>query len=426
MSSSLEGGRACSRSWGLARLALVSVILLVLAVCTALAHGSSSVPKFVVVPIYYLTDRNLEGDTFGRRRRYQSNCLHRMFYGTAFVTVENSNHETPGRLFDGLGWKATDDHPKTIAPKDQIDPSRPRLGKRAFAALLKNALDQAGTDKLCVYLHGAGESFEDACQDAAELAYCLRRPLVLYSWPSEPKLLDYVVDNGNSEWSQGHFNLFCRDLAAFKEMHPLRLILLAHSMGNRFIFRSIHFLYHEKLVSDCELISPDIDIDTCRHYLMGFRRVDNNTAIRLYVSKKDKMLRLSQKLFGGYARLGEDVQSNIVPSRGVQHLTIRKKAAQKEEKSNLSEADYAEQPDQSESTDTPEETTGADVLERIDFTAVDKGFTGHSIPFQLVANMVNGNEPGQGLELVQDQADKLNSHLKVVRTSPPGPSTPQR
>jgi esterase/lipase superfamily enzyme len=391
---------------------------------TAVFGESANVPKYVTVPVYYLTDRNLEGDTYGNHRRYQTNCLHRMYYGTAFITVENRNHERHDSHFDALGWKEANQKETHVSPKNRIDPSHPARAKVEFFERLRNALDQLGSDTICVYVHGAAEGFEDACLDAAEFAYHLKRPLVLYSWPAEPKLLDYLVDNNNSEWSQGHFMLFDRDLVAFKANHPLRVVYLAHSMGNRFIFRAIHQLYRNELVADLELISPDIDLDTCRHYLMGFRRVDNRTAIRLYVSNRDRMLKISQSLFGGYTRLGEHTEQNLGPTRLVEELTVRKVKDKHDSQTSsgllqdTAFQDKNESHREEESVDQElyggSERTGADVFERIDFTAIDKGLTGHSIPFQLVTDMVNGAQPA-GLELVEDQNDRQRSRAKVVQ-----------
>lgn len=379
-------------------LAFVLPVSYFLAGGVAQSHSTTPAPKYITVPVYYLTDRNREGEGYGNRRRYLTNCLHQMYYGTAFVTIENHEHEQESKVTDSLGWKLTEQHPKAKCVNDEIDPARPVKAKVEFFDRLGKSLDDAGTDKLCVYVHGADEGFQDACEDAADLAYSLHKPLVLYSWPSEPKLLDYMVDNGNSEWSQGHFNIFTRNLLSFKQTHPLSLVLIAHSMGNRFIFRDMHFLYHSQLISDCEFISPDMDIDTCRHFLMGFKKVDYNTAMRLYVSNKDKMLKLSQKLFGGYARLGEDVQSHLVPDRNVEMLTVRKESPAKEEKSKSKESSQNSFMEANESTEV------ADVLQRIDFTAIDKGLTGHSIPFQLIADMVNGNKASNGVELIEDKS----------------------
>ena len=60
------------------------------------------------------------------------------------------------------------------------------------------------------------------------------------------------------------------------------------------------------------------------------------------------------------------------------------------------------------------EKTAADVFERIDFTAVDRGLTGHSIPFQLVSDMVNHMQPA-GLDLVEDATVKGRNPLKTVK-----------
>jgi len=374
-------------------LKLVLVFALLVPVATrAWAEDKNAAPKYVTVPVYYLTDRNLDGDTYGNSRRYKNACLHQMYYGTAFVTVENSKRLVGDEHFSALGWKAAEDKGKGPSPKDRIDPELPLPAKHAFFDRLGQAMDKRHTENLCVFVHGAAESFEDAVEDAAEMAYNLQLPLVLYSWPSEPKMLDYVVDNGNSEWSQGHFNIFCRDLNVFKQTHPVRLILLAHSMGNRFIFRAVPSLYHKELIGDCELMSPDIDFDTCRHYLMGFGQVDSRVKVRLYVSDRDKMLKLSQKLFGGYSRLGEDVDASTLPKLSEQP------AADKDDP-------YA----------IPEQGLTRDYVDRIDFTAIDKGLTGHSIPFELVADMVNHDKAGHGLELIGDTSDTSKSPIKIVR-----------
>jgi hypothetical protein len=71
-------------------------------------------------------------------------------------------------------------------------------------------------------------------------------------------------------------------------------------------------------------VSADIDLDTCRHYLLGFRRVDNKGAIRFYVSNRYRMLKISQRIFGGYDRLGEDVEHKLGPSRAVEQVIVRK------------------------------------------------------------------------------------------------------
>ena len=331
-------------------------------------------PKFVTIPIYYLTDRELLGETYGPHRRYPSHCEHHMYYGTAMVNVPNVKRESADELWGTLGWQASDRRPGKVSSKDRIDPADPDASKIEFFQRLKAALHRSGKPDLCVFVHGAADPFEDCLQDAADLAYCLQRPTVLYSWPSDPKRRGYFIDSSNSEWSQAHFNMFCKDLESFQSGVPLKVTFVSHSMGNRLVIRALPVLYGKGLVADMELISPDIDADTCRHYVMGYSRVHGT--IRLYVSKRDKLLRLAQMLAGGYYRLGESADP------------LQKTPAVK-----------------------------ADLLERIDFTAIDTGFWGHTIPFQLVANMIHDGVPGKGLNLVEESTVHAAQPEKQTRKS---------
>jgi hypothetical protein len=228
----------------------------------------------------------------------------------------------------------------------------------------------------------------------------MKRPVILYSWPSAPKLFDYFVDNNNSEWSQGHFRRFIKHLEDFKETHPLQVVFVAHSMGNRFLLRAVHELFRKNIAVDLELVSADIDLDTCRHYLLGFHRVDNKAPIRFYVSNKDRMLKLSQRVFGGYDRLGENVEHKLGPSRAVQQIIIRKDKDMRKALEN--EVEDSDDDEKSNNARAQNELLDPEVFEVVDFTALDQGFTGHSMPYQLIADMVNGKQ-SVGIKVVTDE-----------------------
>jgi esterase/lipase superfamily enzyme len=340
--------------------------------CRAKSHPEA--PKYVIIPIYYVTDREMKGETYGLHRRYPSQCKHFMYYGTTFVGVPNTKHKIEDAKLKALGWQFSDEHPHKIATQDRVDPADPVLAKKQFFGRLGKALDQTGKPELCMFVHGACDPFEDSSQDAAALAYSLERPMVLYSWPASNRWKGYFVDAANNEWSQGHFNQFLKDLIAFKADHPLQLISLSHSMGNRLVIRALPVVYGKGLVSDWELVSPDIDADTCRHYVMDYKEL--NAPLRLYVSNKDKLLPFSQMLNGGYYRLGEAA----MPTAGGEHIKGK-------------------------------------LIERIDFTAVDTGFTGHSLPCDLIANMIASNKPGPELSLVPETEVKGSRFAKFAGRS---------
>jgi esterase/lipase superfamily enzyme len=433
--------------------ALSIQILLLVWAGAGLAKGLSATAKYITIPIYYTTDRELKGGTFGNHRRYRSQCRHHMYYGTAMVTVPNKDNKIIDDRLKALGWKAAERHEAKICPKDMIDPSHPFKAKVAFNKRLIQALDDeskvalsaasattndssakalsrsnassittalstststatptsnstsnstatstptsnctatstytsaiapsasappAEEPQLCLFVHGAADAFEDCAEDAATLAYYLEKPLVLYSWPSDPHLRGYFIDGSNIEWSQKHFQQFCRDLLELKSEHPMNVICLSHSMGNRLVIRALPVVYGKGLIADWEMISPDIDADTCRHYLMGFTQT--KAKIRLYVSNKDLILPFTQMLNGGYYRLGEAANPAW-------------------EKNKKIRAEY---------------------LERIDFSLVDKGWHGHSLPFELVGNMVHSDKPPKGYVLVPETSVRANSLARFAGRS---------
>jgi len=345
----------------------------------AMAEDASPAAKYVQVPVLYVTDRQMLGETFGPRRRYPIHCQHFMYYGTAFVFVPNHHNKTQKEL-DALhlGWKAVDTKPLKISTKDRIDPTDPPASKLAFLDRIKSSLDQSGQEDLCIYVHGAEDAFEDSVQDAAELEYSMELPLVMYSWPSDPKMRGYFIDGSNNEWSQAHFDTFCKDLIGLRAQHPMKVILTSHSMGNRIVIRSIPVILGTGLIKQCELISPDMDADTCRHYAMGV--TEGPAKIRIFVSNKDKMLPIAQMLAGGYYRLGEAANPMSIPEEW-------------------------------------KATANPELFERIDFTAVDKGFRGHSIPFDLVASIVRTNTAGPGLKLVPESEVRANRLVRFADKS---------
>ncbi|MBX9689522.1 MAG: alpha/beta hydrolase [Candidatus Obscuribacterales bacterium] len=353
------------------------------------AHKSE---EKLLIPILYLTDRDQDTkDNFGSKRRYIIDCKHDMYYGTANVAIKDDEHKANPKLEEQLQWRSEKKLEVDSVSCDKINPEDPDAAKKEFFQRLETALSASAGDRLCLFVHGACEGFNDAALDAASMAYALEYPLVLYSWPSVPKTFSYEVDSGNNEWSQAHFNMFIKDLLEFRKEHKLHLVIVSHSMGNRLVIRSAALLAGTQLVKDAELVSPDIDAETFKHYVLGME--NQGATLRLYSSTKDKMLALSQMVAGGYYRLGEGVGTAF---NGM-------KFDQKKSDSQIVQSD----------TDSGTTVSGSllpahkrGLAERIDFTAVDEGFRGHSIPFQVLASMIRNDNPGKGLSLISSTPGK--------------------
>lgn len=416
------------------------------AIAPAQSASEKKEQKTWQIPVFYLTDRDSDKPSYGSKRKYTIDCQHDMNYGTAEVIVADDKKKDSSSLSDKLSWSRNSKSSINTVHIDPIVEPTAENAKSAFFNQLAGALEKSGDDKLCLFVHGAAEGFDDAALDAASLAYCLEYPLVMYSWPSVPKVFSYVVDGGNNEYSQGHFNSFIRDLLEFRKEHPLELIIVSHSMGNRLVVRAAHLLAGSGLVKDAELVSPDIDAETFKHYVLGMEH--QQATIRLYTSNKDKMLPLAQMMYGGYYRLGEGVGAVFSPGKGDADegkAKVRKNKKEKEkgkdkgesksesagsrsdsqsQKHSSSAGSTAEEPDSILDKDVvavpsgqalPEQKRG--LAERIDFTAIDQGFRGHSIPFDMLASMIRTDQPGMGLAIVSANPGKGSNLARFMSWS---------
>jgi esterase/lipase superfamily enzyme len=164
---------------------------------------------------------------------------------------------------------------------------------------------------ICIYVHGFNAKFEDVLRNAARLSQACRRNgrdinVVLFSWPSMASNYDYTEDMCNAEWATEDY---IRVVHAFRAAKPKSLSLLAHSMGNELLCRSLAYQplgvypedYKPGKLEQVIMCSPDVD----RLFAERIReRMQKNTdKMTLFVSNADWPLCLS-RLINGHARLG--------------------------------------------------------------------------------------------------------------------------
>lgn len=420
--------------------ASLSIVLCLSACLYSHAIAAPKNKRGVVVPILYVTDRNEDGDNYGSKRKYPLGCKHDMYYGTALVEIPANTREfdeagtnqsangvpasnSVQKDAEMLDWKFTERVANKDSIKDKIKESSPALEKARFFERLEAELDKCKTDNLCVYVHGGASPFEDCAWDAANFEYQFACPTILYSWPSVGNFDSYRVDEGNAEWSQEHYNAFLQDLEAFSIHRKITVTLVAHSMGNRLVARSVGVLKNGTFLKDVELASPDIDAETFAHYVMHYK--NHGVKARLYVSDKDKILSATQWLYGGYYRLGERMGAMMTMWSAPQQVWSNAKAkllkttAAVQRKMNLSSVAAKAPLAVPQDTDVPSQPTAEQLtpgLERIDFTGIDEGFTGHRIQFQLIADMARFGAPRDGFALVPGRTnDKGNWISRFAR-----------
>ena len=267
--------------------------------------GSMGEPPYVVVQIFYATDRrhtSQENPTrmYGAERSLDG----KLALGTCEVSIP------PDHRIGEL------EHPSIWRLEFQEDPEKHVVllgitpeGDSVFWKKLGDTVSASQQGAAFVFVHGYDTTFEDAARRTAQIAYDLTfdGAPICYSWPSYGELADYPKDENNVQWTVPHLKSFLRELANQLKVKTIHVI--AHSMGNRAVSYALQLLRAEDIgrrvrMQHIVLTAPDIDADTFRELAAEIKAVAER--VTLYVSPDDQALALSKK-FHGNPRLGESI-----------------------------------------------------------------------------------------------------------------------
>jgi pimeloyl-ACP methyl ester carboxylesterase len=353
--------------------------------------------RFLRVPAFFITDRNLQltksGDVdFGPHRKYVGECKHDPFMGSAYCVVENVDKKELSNHLKDLGWTKADakdklgDFKATLLKADDFE----KIQTQFYGQVHEEAL-LTDDKNLLLFAHGYKNTFAHALSTASRLAYNAERPLILYSWPSVAKLRSYTSDENNVEWSQEHFNEVLTHLEKLcKEDPTVKVRLFAHSMGTRLAVRATPLLTEKSYLIEAALICPDVDDGLVKHYARRYLSLKGTVEIRLYMSRRDKALAISQLLHGGYTRLGE--QADAIGG-WVTKTMAGQNSKTDEQTTKAADAEFADRLAKTKKR-----------MQTIDFTDLDTGLIGHNVPAKLICSMSFTGAPGAGLELIPEDS----------------------
>lgn len=279
--------------------------------------SSADTPKdaFIRVPVLYATNRGRSADF--SKDPYFTGSRGEMGYGTAEVSIPH--HHRIGEIERPAWWRLEfrenpSDH---IVILNVVACSHTdflgQIGK-SFSSQLEN--------EALVFVHGYNVSFPDALRRSAQMAVDLRfsGPTVLFSWPSQGKTEQYMVDETNAEWAVSDLEHLLLDLMARTSVQSLNVI--AHSMGGRLLSQALERISKrpapEKGARLRQIIfaAPDIDSETFKKAAFHFRQRGDRCT--LYASSNDEALAAS-KMMHGFARAG-DASGDIVVMEGLDTL----------------------------------------------------------------------------------------------------------
>jgi esterase/lipase superfamily enzyme len=177
------------------------------------------------------------------------------------------------------------------------DVSRP-LEVAAFSSAVLAEAQRSGSHSIIVYIHGYNQSFDDAVRDAAQFQYetGLDAAVVAYSWPSAHDLLKYAADEDSNSASVGNFVDFISPLKAAASRAQVRIVIVAHSMGNRIAVRGFEQL------PDCAdtavMAAPDVYSLEMKNNL---KKISEGVKhVTIYASQTDQALLLSNVFHQDY------------------------------------------------------------------------------------------------------------------------------
>ncbi len=190
--------------------------------------------------------------------------------------------------------------------------------ERVLQEAVGRRLEKSEIKDVYIYIHGVGNSFEDAVHRMAQLWYFMGRPGVamVYSWPAKKgggPLRGYTYSRESSEYTVHHLRQFLLAVSSTPGLEQVHI--LAHSRGTGItlaVLQQLRLLYdydieagrRELKLGQIVLAAPDIDWQVAQQLYRPDRVDELIDWLTIYLTPKDGALGIAEWLFGGLARLG--------------------------------------------------------------------------------------------------------------------------
>ncbi len=291
---------------------ILCLLIFLVAGCASERMAESNASK-AAIEEYFATDRNFIGDVahgkiYGSQRAPLTyGCLR--LSRPVRHSIGNTQHEK-------LGSDSLNDF---VITRQKL-----RMTGKEFFDDVFSSETPGKTSDILLYIHGYNTTFEHAAVTMARIVTDLgfRGKAIFFSWPSNGKMLKYVADQNNSDWSSKNLKTFLEELAG--RASPKSISIIAHSMGNRETVNALAGLKNENRlprdrIRTIIMAAPDID---SMIFERDFAPVVSGTGalVTLYVSRNDKAMRLSYDV-NGYTRLG-GVEDYPVIHQGIDTIDV--------------------------------------------------------------------------------------------------------
>lgn len=286
---------------------------------TSLLDTVTQQASWVEVPVFYGTRRNRLAA--GHDQYYGEVDAYRVEYGSIVVSFPEGFR--PGRddtrglcrfLPSTLGGcRKNQSNSVTILPPEFLDSD-------IWLSTIRRLVDTVGTDAL-LYVHGYNNSFRDAVERTAKLAYGIGFPgvAVTFDWPSLNAVPTYSADQTAAMRSLPDFKRFVARLSDSAGIR--RIAIVSHSMGTSLVSNALRDLRTERpdlRFGPVILAAADIDSAVFMNQLAA-PLANAGYPITVYASTKDRVLQLSGGVVNAGRRVGSGPPS-VILHRGIDYV----------------------------------------------------------------------------------------------------------
>ncbi len=182
------------------------------------------------------------------------------------------------------------------------------ISQKDFRAAVRQNIRQYKTrGSVFVFIHGYNTRFDAAVYRLAQIANDsgANTTPVLFTWPSQGKLLGYAYDRESATYSRDALEIVLQELVAEPEVRDITI--LAHSMGNMVALETLRQMAVRKKeisrkIRNVILASPDVDVDVAKLLIGGMGKLPPH--FTLFISRDDRALKASKVVWGSTDRLG--------------------------------------------------------------------------------------------------------------------------
>jgi esterase/lipase superfamily enzyme len=248
---------------------------------------------------FYTSNRSPGTDANDLAQRFTSQRHNQLSFGSFDATIRPTLGL--GMLVNPTEWLQNEeirlDNVNTLAQADFVEQLQTQVAGSPHRALL-------------IVLHGFREGYESALRKTAFLGHVLdiNSPVLLFDWPGNQggSLAGYRRARQVAEASGA--DLARTLLLIIREIQPVRLWLIANSMGGQVVVDAFGLLYREADLADAEteiedvvLTAPDVDHDEFdNQFKQEIKALARNLTV--YVSSNDRALLMSRIINRGRRR----------------------------------------------------------------------------------------------------------------------------